>query len=141
MDVTDANHPVAEGWAWAAHDAAMSEVVMRTMPNIVREWGLTQDDMAALLGMEVEMYRKWSVDPSEAHLKPRQLERTSYLLGIYKALVILLPLPKQQRHWLHHPNQGALYQGTPPIARMRQGLEGLQAVRRHLDAERQGGFA
>ena len=119
----------------------MAEAVLRTMPNIASEWGVTDVEMATLLGLEVGTYRAWSNDPTRAILAPEQRERASYLLGIYKALVILLPLPDRPRHWLHHPNQGALYQGTPPIARMRQGLEGLQAVRRHLDAECQGGFA
>ncbi|WP_205598543.1 antitoxin Xre-like helix-turn-helix domain-containing protein [Halomonas sp. NO4] len=126
---------------WEAHDnAAMSAAIMRTMPNIAAEWGLSHVDMAALLGVEMATYRTWLGDPSRAALNPEQAERASLLLGIYKALALLFPPPERQRRWLHQPNQNALFQEVAPIERIRHGgLEGMWAVRRHLDAVCQGG--
>lgn len=131
------------GEDWEAHDnAAISAAVMRTMPNIALEWECPDAEMAALLGLEVATYRAWSSDPSQATLDPEQRERASLLLGIYKALVNLFPQPDRQRRWLHHPNQGTLFQGSAPIERLRHGgLAALRELREHLDAERQGGFA
>lgn len=128
---------------WETHDhAAISAAIMRTMPNIAREWGCPDAEMAALLGLEVATYRAWSNNPSQATLDPEQCERASLLLGIYKALVNLFSQPDRQRRWLHHPNQGTLFQGSAPIERLcHGGLTALRELREHLDAEQQGGFA
>jgi len=125
------------------HDhTAVSAAVMRTMTNIAREWECTEAEMASLLGMEVAKYRMWSSDPARAALDGEQIERASLLLGVYAALVTLLPLAERQCWWLHHPNQGALFQGRPPIACLRHGgLSALRELRMYLDAELQGGFA
>lgn len=122
-------------------NATTSVAVMRAMPNIATEWGLSHIDMAALLGMEIETYRTWSSDPTQAVLGVEQRERASLLLGIYKALVILFPLADRSGRWLHQPNQSLLFQGSVPVDYLRHGgLEGLHAVRQHLDAASQGGF-
>ncbi len=73
--------------------SAMGAAVMRTMPNIAREWGVADVEMATLLGLEAGTYRAWSNDPTRAILTLEQRERASYLLGIYKSLIMLLPLP------------------------------------------------
>lgn len=127
----------------AAHDAfAISAAAMRILPRIAHEWGLYDAEAAALLGIEEEMYRLWSSDPSRACFEPEQRERASLLLGIYKSLVILLPLPDGQRHWLHTPNQNARFQGNTPLAFLLQGgLPALRELRQYLDAECQGDFA
>ena len=125
------------------HDhTAVSAAVMRTMKNIAREWECPEAEMASLLGMEVTKYRMWSNDPAQAALDGEQIERASLLLGVYAALVTLFPLAERQCRWLHHPNQGALFQGRPPIEYLLHGgLSALRALRAYLDAELQGGFA
>lgn len=124
------------------HDnAAISAVVTRTVPNIAAEWGLSHCEMAALLGMEEAEYRSWSDAPGQAALDPDQIERASFVLGIYKALALLFPSPERQRRWLQQPNQGAPFQGDAPLDRLRHGgVEGLRTVRGHLDAVCQDGF-
>ncbi len=115
---------------------------MRTMPNIAREWGISDAEMADTLGLDAETYRTWSNAPSQAVLEPEQYERVSLILGIYKALVTLFPLTDRQRRWIHQPNKAALFQGASPIDCLRHGgLAKLQAVRQYLGAECQGGFA
>ncbi len=65
--------------------------------------------------LESETYHAWSDDPAQAWLEPEQRERASYVLGIYKALMILLPSPARHPPWLRHPNTGGPFQGTVPI--------------------------
>jgi len=129
---------------WEAHDnnTAISAAVLRTMPRIAREWGCSDEEMAALLGLRVAMYGAWSREPSQAALNDSQRERASLLLGIYTALVNLFPLADRQSRWLHQPNQGAFFQGRAPMEHLRHGgLSALRELRAYLDAEQQGGFA
>lgn len=121
---------------------SMSAAVMRTIPNIAREWGVPNRDMATLMGVDAQTFQHWSSNPGQAELSDEQRLRASYLLGIYKALEILLPFSDRQRHWLHQANRDPLFQEFTPIAYLLcSGLEGLQSLRQYLDAERRGEFA
>lgn len=123
-------------------NATMSAAVMRTMPNIASEWGLQGVEMATLLGLKIEAYRAYSHDPSQAALTSEQLERASYVLGIYKSLMILFHIADRQRGWLHHSNRGEPFKGAAPINHLRSGrLEALRELRAYLDAVRRGGFS
>lgn len=129
---------------WEPHDnhAAISAAVLRTMPGVAREWGCSDEEMAALLGLGLATYRAWSSDPARAALDREQRERASLLLGIYSALETLFHSGDHQCRWLHHPNQGALFQGRAPMEHLRHGgLSALRKLRAYLDAEQQGGFA
>jgi uncharacterized protein (DUF2384 family) len=71
-------------------------------------------------------------------LRQDELTRISYIVGIYKALHILLPVNLADR-WVTQPNQNLLFRGQAPIDYMvREGIPGLQQVRSLLDAERGG---
>ena len=123
-------------------NTSISAAIMRTMPNIAREWDVPDADTASLLGLEVDTYRTWSKDPTLATLSSIQRERASLILGIYRSLSNLFPTLCRQRRWIHYPNQGALLQGATPIEHLRAGgLPALRELREYLDAECQGGFA
>jgi len=65
------------------------------------------------------------------------LERLSYLLGIYKALQILLPEARAADEWIRKPNSAAPFGGRPALERMLSGqVADLYVVRQYLDAER-----
>jgi hypothetical protein len=67
-----------------------------------------------------------------------ELTRISYIVGIYKALHILLP-DDLADHWVTQPNDNPLFRGQPPVDYMvRAGIPGLQHVRSLVDAERGG---
>jgi hypothetical protein len=67
------------------------------------------------------------------------LERLSYLMGIYKALRILLP--GSYATWIKRPNTNPLFGGKPALDRMLSGnMSDLFTVRQYLDAWR-GGWA
>ena len=67
------------------------------------------------------------------------LERLSYVLGIYKALQVLLPSPEAADAWVRKPNAAPLFGGKPALARMLSGnVADLYVVRQYLDAQRGG---
>ncbi|MGR2739289.1 MbcA/ParS/Xre antitoxin family protein [Billgrantia sp. Q4P2] len=45
-----------------------------------------------------------------------------WILGIYKALQILLPRADAADSWLRRPNRNPLFAGQPPLERLRTGL-------------------
>ncbi|MGC3872158.1 antitoxin Xre-like helix-turn-helix domain-containing protein [Halomonas sp. GXIMD04776] len=100
----------------------MGAAAMRTFPNIVRDWGLQEKEAAVLLGVSDSTYRRRRKAPDSARLDVNHLERMSLLLGIYKALQILLPSSEAADTWLRRPNQNPLFSGQAPLDRLRQGL-------------------
>jgi len=113
---------------------------LRTWFNIAADWQLTDRQAARLLGAPISTYRRWKTKP-DTTLDIGQIERLSLLLGIYKALQLLLPRVDAADDWIHRPNNSPLFGGQAPLARMLAGLtEDIALVRRHLDAER-GGWA
>ena len=72
----------------------MAAAGLRAFFNIARDWGLNTDAQMVLLGTPGRStFFKWKSAPETADLKRDTLERLSYILGIYKALQILLPPP------------------------------------------------
>lgn len=120
----------------------MSAAAMRTYPNIANDWRLKEQEAALLLGVPESTYRRWRKQPTAARLDINQLERMSLILGIYKALQILLPRADAADSWLRRPNHNPLFAGQPPLDRLRSGLtQDLYVVRQHLDTVRGGGHA
>lgn len=108
--------------------------------NIFGQWGLTGAQQMKLLGVtnEKTLYN-WKNQPEKAKLTPDLLERTSYILGIYKALQILLPDQALADQWLARPNDNPLFNGAAPLDRLLAGqMLDLAVVRNFLDAERGG---
>ena len=65
------------------------------------------------------------------------LERISYVLGIYKALQILLPDAARADAWVRQPNSAGPFGGRSALERMMGGNVGdLFVVRQYLDAQR-----
>lgn len=110
---------------------------MRTYPNIARAWGLKEAEAALLLGAPVSTYRRWKSSPERARLDASQRERMSLILGIYKALHLLLPNSAAADGWLRRANSNPLFAGHAPVERLRSGhASDLFMVRQHLDAAR-----
>ncbi len=121
---------------------AMSAAGLRAFFNIARDWQLSTDAQMTLLGAPGRStFFKWKAAPESADLKRDTLERLSYLLGIYKALQILLPDPAAADAWVNKPNDATVFGGRSALARMLAGnVADLYAVRQYLDAQR-GGWA
>jgi len=113
----------------------MSAAGLRTWLNIARGWEITDQQAAVLLGTAYSTYRRWKRNPDTMTLDANQLERLSLLLGIYKALQVLLPREDAADSWIRRPNQA--FGGQRPLDRLLAGQVGdLLAVRQYLDAER-----
>lgn len=120
----------------------LSAVGLRVFFNIADSWKLKNEEAQALLGNPSRsLFFKWKKDPQSAIVSRDTLERISYILGIYKALQILLPDPKAADEWITKKNSAPLFSGQSALERMLSGNVGdLYVVRQYLDAAR-GGWA
>jgi hypothetical protein len=118
---------------------SLSGPALRTFFRIAEAWGLSVDEQMTLLGLtnRATLYN-WRKD-KEVALPKDTLERISYVLGIFKALQILLPDEKAADAWVKRPNTAALFAGKSALDRMLSGhVADLYVVRQYLDAQRGG---
>lgn len=105
--------------------------------NIAKLWNLESHEEQILLGNPPRStFFKWKRE-RQGHLSQDTLERISYIMGIYKALQILLPNEQAANSWIKKPNFAALFNGQTALDKMLGGnVVDLADVRRYLDAER-----
>jgi len=110
---------------------------LRAFANIAERWGLSVAEQLTLLGIASRStFFKWRRE-RDPRLPQDTLERLSYLLGIYKALQILLPDPQAADEWVRKPNNAPPFGGRSALERMLSGqVADLYIVRQYLDAER-----
>ncbi len=115
----------------------MSAAGLRAFFRIAEAWGLGVEEQITLLGSPGRStYFKWKRDGA-ASLPRDVLERISYVLGIYKALQILIPDPAAADAWIRRPHAAAPFGGRSALDRMLSGnVSDLYLVRQYLDAER-----
>jgi len=123
---------------------------LRAFFNIAAAWDLNARQQRTLLGNPPSStFFKWKREMSAAPrpmkiarmrmapITPHVLERISYVLGIYKALQILIPDMARADAWISSPNTAPLSTGHSALDRMLEGNIGdLYAVRQYLDAQR-----
>jgi Protein of unknown function (DUF2384) len=119
----------------------MAAAGLRAFARIAEQWGLTIDEQRRLLGEPPRStFFAWRKAPQHAVLTRDTLERLSLLLGIYKALQILLPDAEAADAWVKKPNRA--FGGSSALALMLGGnVADLLRVRRWLDAARGGGWS
>jgi Antitoxin Xre/MbcA/ParS C-terminal toxin-binding domain/Antitoxin Xre-like helix-turn-helix domain len=110
---------------------------LRAFFKLAERWNLRVAEQRRLLGDPPEStFYKWKRERDGA-LPRDSLERISYLLGIFKALAILIPDPDRADAWLRHPNSAATFGGKSALERMLSGnVADLYVVRQYLDAQR-----
>lgn len=120
---------------------ALAGPALRTFFRIAQAWGLSVAEQMTLLGLSSRStFFKWQKE-GDGLLARDTLERISYVLGIYKALQILLPDARAADAWVRQPNDAPPFGGRPALARMLSGhVADLYVVRQYLDAQR-GGWA
>ncbi len=118
-------------------EGAAGPAGLRAFARIAELWHLSIAEQLTLLGIASRStYFKWRKD-SRARLPRDTLERLSYLLGIYKALQLLLPAAQAADEWIRRPNEEALFGGRSALDRMLSGnVADLYLVRQYLDAQR-----
>ncbi len=119
--------------------SAAAPGALRTFFRIVADWQLSAQDTRVLLGSPPEStFYKWK-SGQVGQIGRDVLERVSYVLGIYKALQILLPNPASADGWIKRPNTAPVFGGRSALDLMRSGnVADLYLVRQYLDAERGG---
>lgn len=127
--------------AGAIDRRGLSGPALRTFFSIAEVWRLSVEEQMALLGQTARStYFKWKKNPNTV-LPKDTLERISYILGIYKALQLLLPDEQAADDWVKRPNAAPLFAGGSALDRMLSGqVADLFVVRQYLDAQR-GGWA
>ena len=110
---------------------------LRAFGRIADLWDLSIAEQLTLLGLSSRStYFKWRKEP-QVRLPRDTLERISYLLGIYKALQLLLPDTRAADEWIRRPNEAAVFGGRSALDRMLSGnVADLYIVRQYLDAQR-----
>lgn len=110
---------------------------LRAFFRIADLWKLTTDEQMVLLGQATRStFFNWKKSPAPT-LPQDTLERISYILGIYKALQILLPNETAADEWVKRPNTAPLFGGRSALDRMLSGhVVDLFIVRQYLDAQR-----
>ncbi|HSJ13313.1 MAG TPA: MbcA/ParS/Xre antitoxin family protein [Longimicrobiales bacterium] len=115
---------------------ATAAAALRAFVRIAGQWGLSVEQQLTLLGAPARStYYHWKgQDPLV--LPQDTLERISYVLGIFRALQILLPDPERADGWVRRPNDAPLFGGASALDRMLGGqVADLFVVRQYLDAE------
>ena len=115
----------------------LGQTALTAFFNITAGWGLAAEEERMLLGSPPRStFFKWKGERA-ARLSADTLERISYVMGIYKALRILLPSEEAANAWVKKPNAAPIFGGKSALERMLAGrVIDLADVRRYLDAER-----
>jgi len=118
---------------------ALSGAGLRTFFCIAEAWKLGTEEQITLLGGPARStFFNWKKD-QDVELSKDTLERISYIVGIYKALQILLPEPTAADTWIRKPNKALLFGGKSALERILSGqVSDLFLVRQYLDIQRGG---
>lgn len=110
---------------------------LRSFFRIAERWKLSAAQRQRLLGLPKSTYYSYFEKPERARLSRDTLERISYILGIFKALQIVLPRREAADSWLSRKNAAAIFNGHAPLDLMLGGnVANLYLVRRYLDGQR-----
>jgi len=110
---------------------------LRTFFNLAKTWELSEKEQMKLLGLNSRSTLHAWKGGRVSKVSRDTLERISYLLGIFKAINILLPDPKRADEWIRLPNKAPLFGGRSALDRLTTGNIGdLYVVRQYLDAQR-----
>lgn len=111
-------------------------VALRAFLEIAKLWELNDIEKLRLLGQtDPNVIDAWASEEGP-DISRDTLERISYILGIYKAINILLPIPERANAWMRKPNKAPILGGQSALERMKAGnVSDLYVVRQYLDAE------
>lgn len=122
------------------HPAPISDdeaaAMFRAVVNLLRLWGVTDEQAGLLLDLPVRTYRRWK-GGEIGRIDRDGKARLSNLMAIHKALRIIFREPQRAYSWVGKPNSA--FGGRSAMDIMLGGeLTDLMRVRRYLDAERGG---
>jgi Protein of unknown function (DUF2384) len=111
---------------------------LRSFFRVAEAWRLTIAEQQSLLGgVAKQTIHNWRARPQDARLTADQLDRVSYVLGIYKSLHVLFTRPGQADTWIRRDNTAEPFGGHPAADLILGGrMEDLIRVQRYLDGAR-----
>ena len=121
-------------------ESAQAGSGLRTFARIVGLWRLPASDAMALLGVDsrssyYDLLKRAREAREVNGLSRDQLDRLSYLLGIYESIRTLFPHSEESRNgWVSRANTATLFGGRSPIEVMRASMIGLYQTFSHLSA-------
>lgn len=112
---------------------------LRAYFRIAKLWRLTLREERTLLGgPNLWTFLCWKMTHIGAPAAD-VMKRISYVLGIFKALEILLPVPASADDWMQKPNSNPRFGGRRPLdLALDEGTSGLRWVRAYLDSQHTG---
>lgn len=112
------------------------EAMFRAAVNLFKSWSLTDAQAAVLVDMPIRTYRRWKTGDM-GRLSRDGKARLSNLMGIHKALRMILREPQRGYDWISTPN--TVFGGQSALDVMLNGeLTDLMRVRRYLESGRGG---
>src|SRR5712672_4398423 len=96
-------------------ETAQAAAGLRTFARIADKWKISARDAMALLGVEsrstyYELLKRARESKEVKGLNKDQLDRLSYLLGVYQAVRVLFPHSQDSRDaWVSRPNTATLF--------------------------------
>jgi hypothetical protein len=110
---------------------------LRGFFRIAEAWRLDRGQMAAIFVTSLEEIDSWRAHPQVAELTPGEVERLSYVIGIYAGLHAIFGEFPFADDWIRQPN--ADFMGCAPLDRMLAGnLADLVTVSRYVEMWRFG---
>lgn len=123
-------------------EAAQAAAGLRTFERIADQWELSAVDAMALLGVDArssyyDLLKRARQTREVKGLSADQLDRLSYLLGIYEAIRVLFPHSEETRNrWVTTGNTAEIFGGRSPLEMMRSNMIGLYQTFAYLTAAR-----
>lgn len=116
----------------------VAQAALQSFFALSERWGLTAIQERVLLGdPPSSTFFRWKSARNASRLSRDTLDRISYLLGIHKALRVLLPTEEAAYRWVAAANDAAPFGGQPALDHMLGGsVTDIADVRRYLDAQR-----
>jgi len=113
------------------------------MRKLAAEWGVTGEQMAALLAVSPSTWDRMAAGTWTQAFNQDQMTRVSALVGIFKGLHLLFAADAEggsmADRWPRLHNEGPLFAGKSPIEAMIEGgIPVMIEVRRYVDALRGG---
>lgn len=125
-------------FARAEDRARLSTPALRAFRALAGQWGLANNEAAALLGVSESTWDRIKRGAWDQPLSQDQLTRASAAIGLYKGLHLLFVDAMADR-WPKLANQGPIFRRRTPIEAMIDGgIPVMLETRRHVDAVRGG---
>ncbi len=107
-------------------------VALRGFLRVADRWGLSREEKATILAASVRSISRWQTEGAVPELTRDQMERISYVLGIFAGLHTILGDTPLADEWVMRPNTD--FGGDMPLSRLLAGNVGdLAYVRTYVD--------